>query len=218
MAKKRLKKGVFITFEGVEGCGKSTHSWKIYDLLRKCGFSAVCVREPGGTKIGEKIRKILLDPKNKEMSDEAELFLFEANRAEIVKDVIKPALAEGKIVISDRFSDSTTAYQGYADGMNIGFIEGMNRFASGGVEPDLTIILDISPKTGLRRAVRGRQKDRMERKSLLYHSRVRQGYKKLAKKYKKRIKLIKVRTDIRKTQALVREEVFDVIQRYKKPR
>lgn len=214
MAKKSLKRGMFITFEGVEGCGKSTHSKKIYELLRRIGFSVIYIREPGGTKIGEKIRKILLDPANKEMSDIAELFLFEANRAQIVKEVIRPALEKGKVVICDRFSDSTTAYQGYADSMDIGFVERLNKFASDNIEPDFTIVLDIGPKIGLRRVARERQKDRMEKKKLSYHRRVRQGYKKLAARHKNRIKLITVRNDMDKTQHFIRRQLLQAINRF----
>jgi len=213
MAKKTLKKGVFITFEGIEGCGKSTHSKVIYNFLRNKGFNCVYIREPGGTRIGEEIRKVLLNPRNKEMSEKTELFLFEANRAQISKELIKPSLVAGKIVISDRFSDSTTAYQGYAGKLNIEFIERISSFASSGIKPDLTIILDIAPKTGLRKVSKLRIKDRMERKKLSYHNSVRQGYKELAKKYKKRIKLIKVRNNIEKTQDLIRKEVLKVISR-----
>jgi len=212
MGKKKLKKGMFITFEGVEGCGKSTHSDKIYALLKKEGFDCLYIREPGGTRIGEKIRKILLDNKNKEMAGPAELFLFEANRAQIVKERIKPALKKKRIVLCDRFFDSTTAYQGYAHGLDINFVEKINKFASDNVEPDLTIILDVPPKTGLERVSRFRIKDRMEHKLLSYHNRVRQGYKKLARRHKKRIRLIKVKKDIAKTQSAVQKQVLKAIK------
>jgi len=212
MAKKILKKGLFITFEGVEGCGKSTHSRAIYDFLKKRGLDVVFIREPGGTRIGEKIRKILLAPKNNEMSDAAELFLFEANRSQIVKEIIKPALKARKIVICDRFFDSTTAYQGYANKMDIKFIEKINKFASGGIEPDLTIVLDIMPKIGLEKIGPLHIKDRMERKLLSFHNRVRAGYKSLAKRHKKRIKIIKIHKCLHKTQ----ERVWKQVLRYLK--
>lgn len=214
MAKKKLKKGLLITFEGVEGCGKSTHARLIYTFLKKCGYNVIYIREPGGTRIGEKIRKVLLDAKNKEMSQETELFLFEANRAQIVEEVIKPALKKNKIIIGDRFFDSTTAYQGYADGIDIKFIEEINRFASGGITPDLTIVLDIKPEMGLRKVIQKKgKKDRMERKKLSYHSRVRRGYRKLANSFKERITLIKVRRGIGETQNLIRKEVLQILVR-----
>ncbi len=210
MARKTLKKGLFITFEGVEGCGKSTHSRAVYNKLKRRGFDCIYIREPGGTKIGEKIRRVLLDRKNKEMSDRTELFLFEANRVQITQEVIIPALKKKKIIICDRFFDSTTAYQGYAGGLNIGLIEKMNRFASGGITPDLTLVLDVKPKTGLLRATEKRKRDRMESKALLYHNRVSAGYRKLAKRHR-RIKLIKVQKDKAKTQKLIWERIENVI-------
>jgi dTMP kinase len=212
MAKTILKKGIFITFEGPEGCGKSTQSKLLCDHL---GSSYACVhtREPGGTKLGERVRDVLLHSDGVKISDIAELFLFEAARAQIVREVIKPALARKKIVICDRFSDATFSYQGYGGKVPIGAIEKLDRIATEGLKPDLTLLLDIDTVTGLRRA-RKKGVDRMESKDLAYHRRVRLGYLRRAKARPGRIKVIKVTEGIEKVQALVRKEVGRVIQRY----
>jgi len=216
MAKENLKRGVFVTFEGPEGCGKSTHSKLVYDYLRKRSYNCIHTREPGGTKVGEKIREVLLHSDGIRISDLAELFLFEAARSQIVDEVIKPNLARKMIVICDRFSDATFSYQGYGGGIPINVIRDLDMAATRGLKPDLTILLDIDTVTGLGRAkVKG--KDRMESKDTAYHTRVRLGYLKLAKSEPGRIKIIKVVGSIEETQSLVRREVDRVIQRYKRP-
>lgn len=201
MAKKTVKKGIFITFEGPEGCGKSTHSRLIAGYLRSKGKSVVYTREPGGTKIGEKIREILLDQRNKDMATEVEAFLYLAARQQITKEVILPALKKGKIVVCDRFQDATVVYQGYAAGLDIEMLNKLGNIATGGIKPDLTIILDIDARLGLGRAGK---KDRMEKKSLTFHKKVRQGYLALARKEPKRIKVVRVRDEIAETQKAVR--------------
>lgn len=215
MAQKSLKKGLFITFEGPEGCGKSTHSRLLRDFLNRRSYNCVLTREPGGTKAGEEIRSLLLHSDGVKISDLAELFLFEAARSQIVEELIRPSLAKGKIVICDRFSDATVCYQGYAGGVDLKSIETLNDVATCGVTPDITILLDIDTITGLKRA-KGKGTDRMERKRIAYHRRVRSGYLKLAKRYHGRIKVIKVDGDIEDTQLRVRREVERVIQRYKR--
>ena len=210
MARKELKRGIFITFEGVEGCGKSTHSRLLCDFLKGRGYSCFLTREPGGTKLGEEVRKILLHSDGIDISDLAELFLFEAARAQIVGESIKPGLAAGKIVICDRFSDATVCYQGYAGGVDLKAIETLNRVSSDGLKPDLTILLDVDTAMGLRRA-KSKGIDRMERKKFAYHKRVRAGYLKLAKIYPKRIEVVKVAGTIKDTQTRVRREVERVI-------
>jgi dTMP kinase len=215
MAKKALRKGIFITFEGCEGCGKSTHGRLLYDYLKKRGYPCLLTREPGGTALGEALRKVLLRAAGMRISPLAELFLFEAARAEIVEDVIRPALAKKKIVISDRFSDATIAYQGYGGGVEIGIIKALDVAATGGLKPDLTIILDIDIATGLKRA-RRKGVDRMESKDAAYHRAVRRGYLALARREPRRIKVIKVSDRIAMTQALVRREVEIVIQGHKR--
>jgi len=210
MAKKSLGHGIFITFEGPEGCGKSTQSKLLYDHLRRCGYDCIYTREPGGTKTGELVRAILLHSESTRISSIAETLLFEASRAEIVEEVIAPALAAKKIVICDRYSDSTMCYQGYGGKVPVKTIETIDRIATRGVKPDLTILLDIDTVTGLRRA-RSKGVDRMEAKTIAYHNRVRAGYLTLAGKYPGRIKVIKVRKTIKATQDIVRDEVASVI-------
>lgn len=199
-----MKKGVFITFEGPEGSGKSTHSALLCRWLKEKGCKVVHTREPGGTRISEMLRDILLSKKNKEISDEAEMLIYQAARAQIAKEVIAPALKKGKIVVCDRFLDATLAYQGYGSGIDLRLIKNIGDFATGGLVPDLTILLDIDTKTGLKRS---RIKDRMEQKAIGFHKRVRNGYLKLAKQYPFRIKTVKVDDDLDKTQSSIRKVV-----------
>lgn len=202
MAQKTLK-GKFITFEGCEGSGKSTHSKLLYDYLKKKGYSLIRVREPGSTPVGEKVRKILLDPKNK-ISEVSELFLYMSCRSQLVEDKILPALKKGRVVICDRFLDATICYQGYAGGVDIGMIKKVGHLATSGIEPGLTIFLNIKIEEGLKRS-KGR--DRIERKSLKFHRRVKRGYLKLAKAYPSRIKIISTKGTIKQTQELIRRVV-----------
>lgn len=215
MACKELKKGLFITFEGIEGCGKSTHSKLLYDYLKRCGYRTVLTREPGGTAAGERIRQILLHSDSVHISDLTELFLFEAARAQIVEELIGPNLAKRKIVISDRFSDATVCYQGYGGKVSLGAIKKLDDVATDGLKPDITILLDIDTVTGLKKAKK-KGTDRMEAKDISYHKRVRAGYMRLAKSHPYRIKIIKVLGTIDKTQAFIRREVERVIQRHKR--
>ncbi len=193
------KQGKFITFEGGEGSGKSTQIKSAIEFLKEKGFSVVFTREPGGTEIGEEIRKILLGHRYKKMDDYCELFLFVASRAQLVKEVIKPELAKGKIVITDRFLDATICYQGYGSGLSIDFIKEINGFIE--LKPDLTILLDVDVGEGLRRA---KEKDRIEQKSFAYHQRVKAGYLKLAAQEPERIKMVKVE-GIKKTESKIKE-------------
>ncbi len=206
----KAKRGLFITFEGIEGCGKTTQSKLLYDTLKKQNLDCMLTREPGGTSLGEKIRGLLLHSDGIKISDRSELFLFEASRSQIVKEVITPALKSGKIVICDRFSDATFSYQGYGGKIPIEIIRTLDHAATGGLKPDLTILLDIDTITGLKRA---RQKgiDRMEGKDIAYHKRVRAGYLDLALRYPNRIKVIKVADSIGKTYRAVEREVARVI-------
>jgi len=212
----RLNRGLFITFEGPEGCGKTTQSRLLHDHLRR-NYECVYTREPGGTRLGEEIRRILLNSKDIEISDLAELFLFEACRAQIVEEVILPNLEKGKIVICDRFSDATFAYQGYGGKIPLAAIRHLDRIATKSLKPDLTILLDLETLIGLKRAKK-KGVDRMEKKNAAYHRRVRMGYLKLAKQEPKRIRVIKVTDTVEKTQNVVRQEVERAVQRYKRPR
>ncbi|MFA5144597.1 MAG: dTMP kinase [Candidatus Omnitrophota bacterium] len=195
-------KGKLITFEGSEGCGKSTQSRLLYEYLKNKGLPVVYLREPGGTELGEKIRSILLEPKNN-ISPVCETLLYMAARAQIVDEIIKPELSKGRIVICDRFLDSTIAYQGYGLGVDIGFIKNVGKSAAYGIKPDATIFLDLPIKDGLKH--RESTKDRIEKRSLQYHFRVRNGYLKLASLEPKRIKIVKVDADKNKTQLKIRE-------------
>ena len=203
-----LRRGLFITFEGPEGSGKTTHSRLLCDFLRKKGFRVLHTREPGGVLISEKIRKILLDPKNKGMDVACEMLLYMAARAQIVKEKILPSLSQGKIVICDRFSDATLAYQGYAGGMDLKVINNIAAIATKGLKPDITFLMDIDSGAGLLRA--GRPRDRMERKSISYHNKVRNGYLSIAKKEPKRIKILSSAGAIGLTQREIRKVVLKI--------
>ena len=201
-------KGIFITFEGSEGCGKSTQSGLAYNYLKRKNRKVLYLREPGGTAISEKIRNILLDSGNRSMIAECEMLLYMAARAQIVGEIIKPKLRKGFIVICDRFLDSTLAYQGYGLGMDIGFIKCVGKFATMGIKPDLTIFLDLPVNKGLYH--RRLSQDRIEKRPLAYHQKVRRGYLNLASKEWRRIKIVRVEEDKFKTQAKVR----DLIDKY----
>lgn len=213
MAKKTLKKGLLITFEGPERCGKSTHSKKIALFLKKKGYSVVHTREPGGTAVGDAIREVLLKKRKIFISPLAEMLLFEASRAELVKSVIRPALRAGKIVITDRFNDATMVYQGYAGGVPIKDIRKVESVSLGGVRPDLTVVLDIDISRGLRK-IKTRLKDRMESKKISFHRKVRRGYLWLAAKDKKRIIVVKTEKRIEDTFLAVKEGVLRAVQKY----
>ncbi len=161
---KKLTKGLFITFEGPEGCGKSTQSRLLSEDLLTLGYDVVYTREPGGTLLGQKIRDILLEKDDIRIGKKAELFLFSADRAQHIEEVILPALKDRKIVISDRFNIATYAYQGYALGVDFNFIENMDSVTRGNVETDLTILLDIDVNTGLLRAKNNGSYDRIEKR------------------------------------------------------
>ncbi len=176
--------GLFIVFEGGEGSGKSTQAALLWRRLKKAGVNAELTYEPGGTQLGKKIRPALLG-NHQRLSPMAELFLFAASRAQLVSEVIRPSLSAGKIVICDRFTDSTVAYQGYGQGIDVKTIDKINRLATLGLKPDLTILLDMSPEIGLRRRP-NRSLDRFEREELEFHRCVREGYQSLAAKHPRR--------------------------------
>ncbi|MBI2342473.1 MAG: dTMP kinase [Deltaproteobacteria bacterium] len=189
-------RGKFITFVGIEGCGKTTQIKLLDEYLRKKGFETVLSREPGGTKIGDKIRAILLDPEHKEMTPLAELFLYEASRAQHVNELINPAVESGKVILCDRFADSSAAYQSAARLLPKDLVDELNNIAIAGIKPDLTVILDIDPEEGLKRAhVRGKP-DRFEQEKMDFHERVRNGYLALAKKEPKRFIVINGRKTV----------------------
>ncbi len=183
-------RGKFITFEGSEGSGKSTQAVLVLEYLKKKKVPVTLLREPGGVKISEAIRGILLDVNNKNMGDECETLLYMAARAQMVKEVLVPALESGTVVLCDRFLDSTIAYQGYGSGVDVPLIKELGRFATRGIVPDRTFLFDIETTKGLARTKVA--KDRIELRSLDYHNNVRQGYLELARLEPKRIKVIAV--------------------------
>lgn len=172
-------RGTFITLEGADGCGKSTQAALLADAIQAAGREVVRLREPGGTSISEKIRALVLDPDNAEMASECELLLFEASRAQLVRQVIEPALARGAVVLCDRFYDSTYAYQAAGRALDARVISQANALGSCGVTPDLTLVLDMDTKDALARATRGGA-DRLEAEGVAFQERVRQGYLDLA--------------------------------------
>ena len=208
-----MSKGIFITFEGIDGCGKSTQLGLLKEDFLKEGIEFIEVREPGGTPVGEKIRTILLDKKNDSMTRMAELLLFEAARAQITEEVIIPALASGKNVICDRFYDSTSAYQGYANKMGRDLTDFLNLKATAGVSPDLTVLLDIDPETAFkRRALRDAgEEDRIEMQGLSYQQMVREGYLELAKE-QDRIKIIDASQPVDAIYQEIRKQIWDLIR------
>ena len=170
--------GLFITFEGGEGCGKSTQSRLLLKKLEQRNIPVVLTHEPGGTVLGDELRKALKKKRGSFISPQAELFLFVASRAQLVAELIRPALEEDKVVICDRFTYSTLVYQGYGRGLEVSFVEMVNNMATGNLKPDLIILLDISPEQGLAR--KQSLKDRFELEDLSFHRRVREGYLRMA--------------------------------------
>lgn len=200
-------KGKLITFEGAEGSGKSTQAKMLCRYLKEKKIPVVHLREPGGVRISESIRRILLDVNNVKMNNECEVLLYMAARAQLVQEKIIPALKKGAVVLCDRFLDSTIVYQGFGNGVNIEDIEGIGKFATLNISPQMTILFDIDTKKGLSRT--GRIKDRIERRALSYHNRVRKGYLILAKKDPKRIKVIRVNRN--------KEEIFKIVKSHINP-
>lgn len=183
-------RGLFITVEGIDGCGKSTQARLIAAALEAAGHDVLRLREPGGVKISEQIRAILLDPANAEMGDVCELLLYEAARAQLVHQVIRPALAAGKTVVCDRFYDSTTAYQAFADGLDRNMVFQANELAVDGCRPDLTLVFDLPVEDALRRRSGREAEDRLELKGLEFQERVAAGFRAVAVDEPDRVKLI----------------------------
>lgn len=188
--------GLFITFEGPEGSGKSTHAARLADRLAAAGYPVLRTREPGGTPTGEVIRDILQhDTTGEPLAPETELLLFSASRAQLVRRVIRPALERGEFVVCDRFADSTTAYQGYGRGFDIEQVLALNAWALGGTDPDITVLLDLPVSCGFERLrarneARGHTPDRFEREAVAFHERVREGYLDLARRFPGRIRVV----------------------------
>ena len=182
-----MKNGLFITFEGGDGCGKTTQIELLDKYLKNKGFDTLLTREPGAKGLGVKLREILLNYDG-EVSPQCESFLFLADRAQHIDCIIKPALKEGKIILCDRHTDSTVAYQGYGRGLDIEEIKTLNNIATGGLKPNLTIVLDVDVKTSMQRV--GKEKDRMESAGIEFFNKVRRGYLEIAKREPQRVKVI----------------------------
>ena len=198
----------FITFEGSEGCGKTTQAQKLAERLARSGVTHLVTREPGGTPIGETIRELLqFAPHNSSMTPETELFLFEASRSQLVREIINPALERGICVIADRFFDSTTVYQGAARTLDRELIERLNTFAVGDCIPDVTFVLDVDAATAKSRMQGPRKTDRMEQQPAEFYERVREGYRELAKREPSRVVLI----DGSRTADEIENEIWKIL-------
>ncbi len=210
---------LFITFEGVEGSGKTTQIERLKKYLIRKGIPCRVTREPGGSSIGEEIRKILLNPDHREMSPLSELLLYEASRAQHVREVVKPLLKKEMVVLCDRFSDASTAYQGYGRRVDLKWVERLNRLSSDGIKPDLTFLLDCPSAVGLKRALRRNQllkkekEERFEREEIQFHRRVRKGYLSIAEKEPDRVKVIDTRGGEEKVFQKIRQIVDQLIVR-----
>lgn len=196
---------MFITFEGPDGSGKTTQARLLAEWLRERGYEVVLSREPGGTDIGDQIRTVLHDPANDAMDARTEILLYSASRAQHVAQRIRPALAAGQIVVSDRYADSTLAYQGYGRGLDLETLRQITDFATGGLTPDLTLYLDIAPEEGLqRRQVSGDEWNRLDAEALEFHQRARAGYLELVKQEPERWVVINAARSVEEVQAEVR--------------
>lgn len=202
---KRIKGGALITFEGAEGSGKSTQIRFAVRFLRQKGYPVLLLREPGGTSTGEAVREILLDRKLRRMKAETELLLYLAARSELVREKIMPALRQGKIVVLDRYEDSTLAYQGFGGGISLRVIRSLSLFTRGRLVPRLTFLLDVETRKGLRRSGR---RDRVERKPVSFHERVRKGFLQLACREPRRFVVLSSRESIETVRRKV-EEALD---------
>ncbi len=207
-------RGVFITMEGPEGAGKTTQARLLYDALRD-RYPVLCTREPGGTDIGERIRALLLDDAHAEMSPHTEMLLFAASRAQFITDVVEPALRDGRLLLSERYVDASIAYQGVGRGLGVELVRRVNDIATRGVMPDLTILLDIEPAVGLRRARAAAGKegrpgcgDRLEQEALAFHARVRAGFLAIAHEEPDRVRIV----DGSRAQQVIHDEIVRLVE------
>ncbi|MBK7449963.1 MAG: dTMP kinase [Anaerolineales bacterium] len=200
---------MFITLEGPEGSGKTSHIPHLVEFLREKGHTVFPTREPGGTSISEQIRDILHDMKNAEMHPRTETLLYQAARAQIVEQVIKPLLADGEIVLSDRYYDSTIAYQGYGHQQNLDEIRALVKYATGGLTPDLTILLDLDIEVGLARKKKDNEWNRMDAKTVDFHKRVRDGYLEMVKAEPKRWVAVNSEQAWESVQAELRQVILE---------
>ena len=202
--------GAFITFEGPEGSGKSTQVRQLAAWLRRRGRRVLTLREPGGTTLGERLRRVLLSPSTGGLSPCTDAFLYMAARAELVETVIRPALSRGTVVLCDRFLDSTLAYQGYGSGVDVSALRRMGRLATGDLSPDVTFLLDLPAAVGLRR-VRG-AKDRIEQRAASFHERVRRGFLALACRAPRRFRVLDAQQSLTAIQRQIRQAVTERVK------
>jgi dTMP kinase len=198
---------MFITLEGPEGAGKSTQLPWLCEWLESIGKLVVCTRNPGGTSIGTQIRAVLLNPLNTALVPLAELLLYAADRAQHVEEIVKPALEAGFVVLCDRFSDSTLAYQGYGRGLDLTLLHSLNGIATAEIKPDLTLLLDLDPAAGLKRIALTREGDRLEHEALAFHQRLRAGYLELARQEPARFAIIDASQSQEDVQKAIRQAV-----------
>ena len=202
-----MKRGLFVTVEGTDGCGKTTQIRNIIDHLSSLGCRVVLTREPGGTRISENIRSIILDPTFTEMHSITELMLYSAARAQLVEQVIKPSIAKSETVICDRYIDSFYAYQGYGRGLDMDMLKKITSLAIDDMIPDITIFLDLDPEIGLRRRMNAANGDRIENEQIEFHRRVYDGYKQLARENPDRIKIIDATRSVEEVWQDVRRQL-----------
>lgn len=207
-----MKRGCFITIEGGEGVGKTTNMEFVAALIRSAGKTLVCTREPGGTPLGERLRELLLDPRYRGMAPDCELLMMFAARAQHLEERIRPALARGEWVLCDRFTDATYAYQGYGRGLPLAHIEMLERMVQQGLQPDLTLILDLPPARGLARAEARSTPDRFEREQLAFFERVREGYLARAREAPERCRVIDAGQDLDRVRAQIREALQPLLE------
>ena len=199
---------LFITFEGGEGCGKSVQARALHERLSQSAIPAVLTHEPGGTPLNKNIRQWLKGAENTSISPLAELLLFNASRTQLIDEVIRPELEKGKVVICDRYADSTTAYQSYGRGLDLEMVAAINDIATGGLKPDLTVLLDISAEEGLARKQR---RDRFEQEDITFHQRVREGYLKLAKEEPQRWLVIDAKQGKEKIAEIIWKKISQLL-------
>jgi len=203
--------GKFITFEGIEGCGKSTQIELLQKYLQEKGQRVLLTREPGGSPIGDEIRSTLLNTKHKEMLPLTELLLYAAGRCQHIGQIIQPALKEGQIVLCDRYADSTTAYQGAARKIDIDTLQKMHQLATNNLQPDITFLLDLPVEEGIKR-IQSRTLDRFEKEKKEFHEKVRQGYLDLAKREPNRIKIISAKESVEIVHQTILQEVNRLLE------
>lgn len=209
---------MFITFEGPEGSGKSSQLPLLRDFLLDAGFPVFCTREPGGTSIGDQIRKVLLDNHNVEMHPRTEILLFQASRAQLVEQSIVPRIKKGEIVLCDRYADSTIAYQGYGHGLNLDQLRTIINFATAGLKADLTLLLDLDVRLGLQRRNKEGDVNRLDRFVIDFHQRVRQGYHQLVEAEPDRWVVVDASQPFEDVQNDLRRIVMDRLKKWKHTR